>query len=266
MVRQGSIFKVVGWDISMSVEEGAIFDPQSNATGSVSWISPSKGRCDAWRHAFYATQKWRKAQGVPPNYNYDFRLGFDAASEREDTFGDSPTANQAWLEYYSDDDEESSYQGLFLMNSAAAESQQSIFDVYNLGIEHRDGTDVPTFGSGWQPYNPFESGEDRHEMDFVKNEQSLLVTNPRGPQYASLTRDFVGFQVSYTMDDDKGTTTVPYQYRPVAREYVPVMCGLLQVSVLDTMQQQGDVNLELSFYVAGWTSLLKRRGSRKGRK
>lgn len=276
MVRQGSIFKVVGIDIA-SLPDASGTSNEGGAAGVLRFYGPTKGRCDAWRHAFAAVSKWRKIQGVAPNYNYDFRVGFDAGIPTIQEGGplkypyDSgankyiPTPNQAWLEYYADDVSEATFQGLFLTNSGAAESQQSIFDVYNLGIEMNDGKDAPTFGQGWTPYSPFESADAKVDMDFVKNETALLVTNPNGPQYASLTRDEIGFQTSWSQDDDNGQSTVPFSFRPVSAEYMPILCGLIEMQVTDTINESDVQTLITTVYVSGWKPILQRR-RRKGRK
>lgn len=269
MVRQGSIFKIVGIDIGVLPDDGD--EGEGGCAGILRYFTPTKGRCDAWRHAFLATQKWRKIQGVPPNYNYDFRLGFDAGtvSGGKVDFG-KDIANQAWLEYYADDDSEATFQGLFLVNSAASESNQSIFDVYNLGIEMNDGSAEPTFGQGWTPYSPYESTDEKVEMDFVKNETALLVTNPKGPQYASLSNDYLAWNCSWSADGGSavggGKSTLPFQWRPVSNEYLPSLCGLFEMQVTDTTQAADDQTLIVTFFVAGWKPILRRRRRRKGRK
>lgn len=260
MVRQGQIFKCVGIDIAVLPNSTGVDYVEAGVAGVISYLSPTKGRCDAWRRAFFATQKWRKIQGVSPNYQYDFRLGFDAGPEIAGKldFGE-PIVNQAWLEYYADDSSEGSTQGLYLLNSYASESQQSIFDVWNLGIDYKDGLDTPTFGQGWTPYSPYESTDDKIEMDFVKNEKTLLVTNPKGPAYAQLNTNDIAFSVSFTQDDDKGTSTLPYQFRPVSNEYIPIMCGLVGMQVSDTVQESDNQTLKITFYISGWKPILQRR-------
>ena len=269
MVRQGSIFKIVGIDIAVLPDDGA--QGEGGCAGVLRYFTPTKARCDAWRHAFSAVQKWRKIQGVSPNYNYDFRLGFDAApfAAGKMDFG-GEVSNQAWLEYYADDGTEATYQGLFLLNSASANSQQSIFDVYNLGIELADGASDPSFGQGWTPYSPYQSADEKVDMDFVKNEEALLVTNPAGPQYASLVPDYIGFQVSWSADGGSdiggGKSTLPFQWRPVSNEYLPMMCGLSEVQITDTVQEDNDQTLIFTFYVAGWSPILRRRGKSRRKK
>lgn len=266
MVRQGSIFKIVGIDINTLVDASGTRN-ESGVSGVMRYFTPTKGRCDAWRSVFLATQKWRKAQGVPPNYNYDFRLGFDAGTvgASKVDFG-AEISNQAWLEYYADDSTEASPQGLFLINSLSADSQQSIFDVHNLGIEMNDGASAPSFGQGWTPYSPFQSADEKIDMDFVKNEEALLVTNPNGPEYASLSADYFSFGVYATQDDDNGHATVPFMWRPVSNEYLPSMCGLFEMQVTDTIQEDDIQTLIVTFYVAGWSSILRRRGRKKSKK
>lgn len=268
MVRQGNIFKLVGIDIAVLPDSTATDQIEAGAAGVLTFCTPTLGRCQAWRSAFYATQKWRKIQGVPHNYNYDFRLGFDAAAEAQskDYFG-FPTSNQAWLEYYADDDSEATYQGLYLLNSQAANSQQSVFDVHNLGIDINDGEENPSFGQGWTPYSPYESADEKVDMDFVKNERPILVLNPAGKaKYAQTRPEQIAWSCSWTQDDDKGTSTPPYQWRPVANEYLPVMCGLMQAYITDTVQEGSNQTLIFSFYIAGWTPLVRRKRGRKSRK
>jgi len=271
MVRQGSIFKLVGMDISCLPDDGS--EGEGGCAGVLRFFQPTLGRCQAWRSAFYAVQKWRKAQGVPYNYNYDFRLGFDSAAEADskDAFG-YPTPNQAWLEYYADDASSESPQGLYLVNSKAASSNQSIFDVHNLGIDINDGEEAPSFGQGWTPYSPYNSTDEKIDMDFVKHETASLVLNPAGKaKYAQIRSETIGFNVSWTMDGGStisgGKNTPVFQWRPVAAEYLPVMCGLMEAQITDTVQEDDNQTLLLTFYVAGWTPLVRRKkGRRKSRK
>lgn len=268
MVRQGSIFKLVGIDISASTDEPIVpgTDVQTACAGVLKFYTPTKGRCDAWRNAFFAVQKWRKIQGCPPNYNYDFRVGFDANTEIQgfEVWGDYPTPNQAFIEHYANDMEESSAQGLFLTNSYATDSYQSLFDVWNMGIEMQDGSAAPRFGMGWQPYAPDPSN--KFDVDFVKNESALLVTNPKGPQYASLEKTEIGFTVGFSEDADVVSITSPWQWRPVANEYVPVLCGLIELMTLDSLENQQDCDLHITLYISGWKSILPRRKKRKSKK
>ena len=278
MVRQGAIFKLVGIDgnLRVNLDDVTTF-PQSSYAGLFFYISPTKGRCDAWRHAFKSVQKWRSLQGVAPNYNYDFRVGLDAKQEIEFTlqFGDSPISNQAWLERT--EDVANSEQGLFLKNSYAADSYQSIFDVWNMGIEMNDGGSDPTFGQGWTPYIEDPTGTRNVPMDFVKNEQADLVTNPRGPSYASLEWDTIPWQLSFSKFDDTAGLMQPanvsatYQWRPVANEYVPVMCGLMMCGITAVSEggaTDSDGKLDFTFHIKGWNPIIKRRrkSRRRGKK
>lgn len=263
MVRQGNIFKLVGLDIAVLPDDGD--EGEGGVAGVMRFFQPTLGRCQAWRSAFFATQKWRKIQGVPHNYNYDFRLGFDSAPEAAEKgeFG-YPTPNQAWLEYYASDDSEESPQGLYLINSAAANSNQSIFDVHNLGIDINDGEENPSFGQGWTPYSPYQSTDEKIDMDFVKHETPLLVMNPAGKaKYAQVRPEEIGFQVSWSADGGSaiggGKSTAAFQWRPVANEYLPVMCGLMEAQITDTVQTDADQTLILTFYISGWKPLVRSR-------
>ncbi len=262
MVRQGQIFKVVGFDISLENNLGGSDDVLGSCSGSINYISPTKARCDAWRHAFKATQKWRKIQGISPNYNYDFRVGLEEGITYANTKFGSATyndiANQAWLETNGT----GNALGLNLL-STTTDSQQSLFDVWNLGIEMSDATAVPTFGAGWNPYLP-DSGLNTTDMDFVINEASLLVTNPNGPQYASLEKSKIPFSCAYGQSATaKGATN--FEWRPVTGEYIPVMNGLFEVHCKDVSQtsETDTVELLLNVHIAGWYPILKRRKSRR---
>lgn len=267
MVRQGSIFKLVGLDINVLTDRTLTDLPEGSVSGQILYYQPTLGRCQAWRSAFFAAAKARKLQGIPYNYNYDFRLGFDAGSAGDGRidFGDYPIANQAWLEYYEDDGTEAAFQGLFLTNTQAQDSQQSIFDVHNLGIQFVPAS-TAKFGGGWSPYNPVDSDSylTASKRDYVKNEAALLTTDPRGKvKYAQTRMEKIGFQVSYSQDDDKGNTSGVFQWRPVANEYLPVMCGLMEVVFTDTMQEDDKQSITVSAYIAGWKPILRRKSRKK---
>lgn len=252
MVRQGSIVKVVGFDLAVENQP----DSASGAiSGRIKYYSPTKARCDAWREAFKATQKWKKIQGISPNYNYDFRVGLDAGQSYAGagTAHYQNIANNAWLEL----DSGSVPQALALVDSSTVDSKQSLFDVWNLGIEKDDGAAAPTFGEGWHPYMPV-SDVAADDMDFVMNETAILVTNPNGPQYASLEYDEIPFSCAF------GTSITNFKWRPVTGEYIPVMCGLLDVHCADVVKTgEAGPELTLNVHVAGWYPILKRRKSRR---
>lgn len=292
MVRQGQIFKLCGIDVSLETNPD---DEGGSVSGQFRFFAPTKGRCDAWRHAFGAVQRWRKIQGISPNYNYDFRVGYNLAWDYETWGGDAynTIANQAWLETESDGAGGATPLGLYLIDTATADSKQSIFDVYNLGIEMNDAAAVPTFGQGWHPYMPID-GTNAEEMDFVKHETALLVTNPNGPQYAQVGQEeIIPFSVSYTPNNvvteeisTERTLYVPtpgtgyttqvtnplgeatnFKWRPISGEYVPVMCGLMvghYKDVSQTVAGENNCELRINVHLKGWYPIIKRR--RKSRR
>lgn len=267
MVRQGQIFKLVGIDMAMQDKTD---NEDGQATGYFQYMLPTKGRCDAWRTAFFAVQKWRKIQGIPANYNYDFRIGFNdvyndptgySLQTRRAPFGTGDDAgqtipNQAFLEIASNGDG----QGLCMI-SPTANSATSIFDVHNLGIEYNDGATAPSFGYGWTPYFPTSNVQD---MDFVINEHALLVTNPKGPQYASLIPDTIPWSVAYADKSTDGAVQT-WKWRPVTGEYVPIMLGLLELHV-DDVSNADKMSIIINIHLAGWKPILQRKKRRKSRR
>jgi len=254
MVRQGQIFKLVGIDVGL---ENNPDTAAGSVSGSFHYYTPTKGRCDAWRKAFSAVMKWRKIQGISPNFNYDFRVGIDAALDYENYGGThyGSIANQAWIEL----DAESDPLGLYLEDSGTVESKQSIFDVWNIGIPINTAT--PDFGQGWHPYLPV-SGDNSEEMDFVKHEFALLKTNPRGPQQARAEFDEIPFMVAYTQGYPTGyVDATNFKWRPTAGEYLPIMNGLLYGHMKDVsnFDDEATVEITVSFHISGWYPILKRR-------
>jgi len=252
MVRQGSILKLVGVDISAQ-QTGSPDPPGGRVTGQLLYMSPTKGRCDAWRKAFSAVQKARRLQGVAPNYQYDFRLGYDA-NQSYAAGGNNPIPNQAFFETTA----QGASEDLFFKDGGGG-TDQSIFAKWNAGVEVQ--TTTPDFAAGWVPYMTTSS-----DLDYVSNEARLLSTNPKGPQAATEVSSVIPFQTSFSSSSTLETST-NFMWRPIAGEYLPVMCGLFNLQVMEASGVEESIDLRVTFHFSGWYPILnKKRSSKRSKK
>ncbi|HIB89190.1 TPA: hypothetical protein EYO57_18670 [Candidatus Poribacteria bacterium] len=198
-------------------------------------------------------QKARRLQGVSPNYQYDFRIGYDADVNYA-AGADNPIPNQAFFETTA----AGASENLFFKDGGGG-TDQSIFAKWNAGVEVQ--TTTPDFAAGWVPYMTASS-----DLDYVSNEKRLLATNPKGPQGASEISSVIPFNSSfYSSSTTEGSTN--FMWRPVAGEYLPVMCGLFQLQILEASGIDAAVDLRVSFHFSGWYPILnKRKRSKRGRK
>ncbi len=253
MVRQGNYFKLVGIDIAVAP---GTTGPTHGGTisGYFRYYSPTKGRCAAFRHAFKAQADQMKMQGIPmrENEGYDFRVALT------DTAGLNPLMiNQATLD---------GANGLALNAGAVG---RSVFGVYNNSVLPNLDT-VPAadlFDEGFDTL--LQAGGAK--TDFVLNDGKLWEGNDN---YADLSYERIPFQVAY--DADTGSTTTTFEWRPDPAMYVAVLTGNLEMVVEDcTTNGTPDLDLQISYYVSGWKSIMgnpdkkrssKKRASRKGRR
>ena len=249
MIRQGNYFKLVGIDISLAP---GTTGPVNGGTlsGYFRYYSPTKGRCAAFRHAFKAQADQMKMQGIPmrENAGYDFKVALT------NTAGVTPLLiNQATMDGTT---------GLALNAGAAG---ASVFGVYNKSVLP-NLTTVPVadlFDEGFDTL--LQSGGAK--TDFVLNEGTPFEGNA---DYADLSYERIPFQIAY--DAGTGSTTATFEWRPDPAMYVAVMTGNLEIVVEDcTVNGTPDLDVQISYYVSGWKSIMgnpvkKKLSSRKGRR
>lgn len=251
MVRQGNYFKLVGIDISVAPSvTGALHG--GTLSGYFRYYTPTKGRCAAFRHAFKAQADQMNMQGIPmrENAGYDFKVALT------NTAGLNPVLqNQATMDGTT---------GLALNASAAG---ASVFGVYNKSVLP-NLTTVPTadlFDEGFDTL--LQSGAGK--TDFVLNEGTPWEGNE---DYADESYERIPFQIAY--DAGTGSTTTTFQWRPDPALYVAVLTGNLEMVVEDcTVNGTPELDVEITFYVSGWKSIMgnpdkkkRSRSKRKGRK
>ncbi len=250
MVRQGNYFKLVGIDISVSPGTAGPLHG-GNISGYFRYYAPTKGRCAAFRHAFKAQADQMKMQGIPmrENAGYDFRVALTNTAGLAPVLGNQSTMDGTT--------------GLALNAGVAG---ASVFGVYNKSVLP-NLTTVPVgdlFDEGFDTL--LQSGGAK--TDFVLNEARLWDGNE---DFADVSYERIPFQVAY--DGGSGTTTLAMQWRPDPALYVAVMTGNLEMVVEDcTVNGTPDLDVDITYYVSGWKSIMgnpgKKRSSkkRKGRK
>lgn len=182
------------------------------------------------------------------NEGYDFRVALTNTAGLT-----PPLINQATMDGAT---------GLALNAGAAG---ASVFGVYNRSVLPNLST-VPVadmFDEGFDTL--LQSGGAK--TDFVLNEDNLWEGNE---DFADLSYERIPFQIAY--DADSGSTTTTFEWRPDPAMYVAVMTGNLEIIIEDcTVNGTPDLDLQVSYYVSGWKSIMgnpenKKRSNRKGRK
>lgn len=275
MVRQCQIFKIANITISPRPTTG---DGERDfvCKGQVRYLEPTQGRIAAMKNAFSTIQKWRKLQGISPNYEYDFRVGLDAGATYVETslptgpFGGSyPLVNQA-VAYHS-----GVPYSLWCVDTATGGvliDYNSIFRVYNFGLpDWTSSGDAVSQVSGWNnEAQDLAVGID--VKDYLQNETNMLVGNPWGPKAAHEQLESQSFTVAFNTEEaavaDGGQD---FSLNLRGNQYLQFLNGLFEVRIRDV---SGDDNTHTNAFfqvtcdVLGWKSYMKRptRRSKKGRR
>ncbi len=243
MVRQGNYFKLVGIDIAIKPNTTNPGDG-GQISGYFRYYSPTKGRCAAFRHAFKSMADLMKMQGIPmrTNQGYDFKVALSNNVSIPNVL-----INQATLDGVT---------GLALDGSPG----NSVFEVYNESVlPTLNNTPVADlFSEGFDTI--LQSGAGK--TDFVLNEASLYEGNP---DRADLSTERIPFQIAY--EPQGGSTTLNFQWRPDPALFVAVMTGNMEMVVEDIDLTGGATALELetSFMVSGWKSIMGNPGKKSRR-
>lgn len=251
MVRQGNSFKVVGIDMSLSVD-GANTHGHS-VSGYLRYYTPTRGRCAAYRAAFKSMADNMKIQGITMRDNpmYDFRVGFNY----ESYYAGQTVPNQATLD---------GVNGLLLHHTG---SSYAVFDVHNKGVKPTyEGSASDLFSEG------FPIGTRAVNTDFVLNDTVVYTGNELS---ANISYETIPFQITFSGQGGDEQATATFQWRPDPALYLSVMCGLFQVVIVDSSSNDPGLitaDLNVSVMISGWKSIMgnpdkkKRRTARRRKK
>lgn len=252
MVRGGgNSFKCTGIDIAVDWDETTGADPYDFVVdGTLAYYSPTRGRCDAIRHAWDATRKAMALQGVDyhSNKNYDFRPLIAPGLTNAADFG-----NQASLEVVG-----GVLSPLYLNDAGGATN--GVFEVWNESVQPAQAL-PPTFTEGWNVMQQIVP------QDYVLNEKKYLDAG--GAAFASEDYDTIPFQLSYAAET--GIVSSTFQFRPDPALYQSILTGQIILFVDNAVftnvagANTPSVKLLLTFYVAGWKSIMGGRRRRKHR-
>ncbi len=258
MVRQGNFFKVVGIDISLSMNSQA--GHSGVLSGTLRYYNPTRGRCSAFRGAFKAMAEQMANQGISMRENqmYDFRPAItNQLPTANPNFGKMVIKNQATLD---------GSEGLCLNHQD--EAGASVFGVHNASVQPQYlGNTTELFDEGFNTL--LASGGSR--TDFVLNEAIPYSGNA---DFASLDYEEIPWQLAISGTADERATAT-FQFRPDPALYIAVMTGQFVVRVEDYVADTGIspsdlVAINIAVQCAGWKSIMgnpdKGSNKRKGRK
>ena len=242
MVRQGNYFKVVGIDITATDFSGA--QTEGFMSGRLNYYAPTRGRCEAYKHAYRAVRKGMELQGINirGNRNYDFRV---APTPLSNYINGSSFLNVATVNGID-----------ALVLTGAGGSDIEVFGNYNANIQpsqtalvnFNPGFGLPGVGSG---------------TDFVLNEGEIF--DPSQTRSAAEGMESIPFQVSFS--ETTSTAAFEVEWRPDPALYLAVMCGLFEVE-FDIIEGSPNSNLELqvAIHVSGWKSIMGNPDKKRRRK
>lgn len=232
-VRQGNYFKICGIDLNFTELGGSGGGGQ--ISGFLNYMSPTRGRCAAYRNAFAAMRNAMKNQGISMSTNsaYDFRVNMSSVTGGYV----NPLKNVASLDGQNE---------LCLIDAASTEAD--VFRVHNASLDPlQQGT--PTFQTGFNTL-----GVQLSPTDFVLNDGDLGYTG--NAMFADGVKERIPFQASFT----PGTTdlSVSLQWRPDPALFIAMMTGLIEVEI-DELEFDGGASagkLTIAVHVAGWKSIM----------
>ncbi|MBA7547549.1 hypothetical protein ES705_39971 [subsurface metagenome] len=263
-VRQGCYYKLVGIDAVIQAPEDPLLDGESGIVkGRFRYFLPTRGRCEAYRQAFKQMMEQMKGRGINPRMNvqYDFRtVPRNLQNYTLNALTGNDLKNLATLDGQT-----------VLALTANTATGTEVFDSYNENIQDKNlGT--PDFSSGLNT----QISTLITPTDFVLNEGNIYSGNE---MIADTELEEIPFSIAYsyeTKEDAAGKITSTFNsqqlnWRPDPALYIAIMCGQVEV-VLDEIEADGDnpllldgVELDFSFHVAGWKSIMGNPDSKKSR-
>lgn len=246
-IRQGNYYKLVGIDGTISSPENVplVEGTEGFVKGRFRWFLPTQGRCEAYRVAFKQMMAQMKNQGinVRENEQYDFRVLLRNITNYDYNTVFSPLKNLATLDGQT-----------VLALTANTMTGTEVFDTHNESINTKN-TGTPVFSSGLNtPLSLIQT-----PTDYVLNEGNIYTGNHL---IADTTLEETHFTMAYSVVDGE-MNSQPLQWRPDPALYVAIMCGQVEV-VIDELEADGatdpgdfdGVELDFSFHVAGWKSIM----------
>lgn len=241
MVRQGQYYKVVGIDMDVVDLSGNL--AQGSVSGEFRYFAPTRGRCEAYKHAYRAVRKAMDLQGinVRGNKNYDFRVPIGPFSRYSNS---AAFLNAATIDGTNE---------LCLSGSAAA--NDDVFGQYNANIQPQQGS--VNFSSG------FGLPGGHSTTDFVLQQGEIF--DPSQTRKAAQSLESIPFQLAF----DAEKTSFDMQWRPDPALFLAVLAGQFEIHI-DQVDDSGGAGLTLNIaiHVSGWKSIMgnpdkKRRKSKR---
>lgn len=241
-IRQGQIFKHVGFDIDVVNASNTNHSAQVN--GEIQYLAPTKGRVGAYKKAFKAMMSSLKFQGVNVrgNRNYDFRCMIHHPDYY--TSGGS-LVNVATFD---------GTNPLQLCGDSHSQNNDEVFDTWNRNLQPSQTASVDfDTGFGIQGVN----------VEYALNQAELY--DPSMVSRAATSLESIPFQATY---DPAEGTSFTFEWRPDPALYLAIMAGMFEIRVSNvTTQSAGDlVQISIATHVAGWRSMMgsgKKRRSRR---
>lgn len=247
LVRHGVYDKCVGMDLNVTEFGGS--GGGVSVSGELRYFTPTKGRCEAFKHAFQAVRTAMKTQGVNTmgNRNYDFRCPMDDLGDYINGTGFKSAAT---------------YDGTNALSLVSATVSNGVFNVWNANIEPLQDT-TPTFSKGFGVAGSTDMGE---ATDFVIQEGELYegTTAP----IASGQMESIPFQIIWEPGSADNFATGTFQFRPDPALYVAILTGQVEIYIdeIETHDEAADIKIELAVYIAGWKSIMGNHGRKRGRR
>ena len=253
MVRHGVYDKCVGMDLNISENGGS--GGGVSVSGELRYFAPTRGRCEAFKHAFKAVRTAMKTQGINMrgNQNYDFRCSmFDLA----DYENGSDFINAA------------TYDGTNELALVSSTTSNGVFNVWNANVQPAQ-TATPTFSKGFGVAGNTDMGD---ATDFVLNEGELWEGTTAPVAYG--TPESIPFQIIWEPGSTNNFATGTFQFRPDPALYIAIMTGQVELVIDEIEYHDGadQVKIELAVYVAGWKSIMgnpdrrRRKSSRSSKR
>ncbi len=248
-IRQGNYFKVVGIDIGIDTT-GTLGGGQ--ISGELRYMSPTRGRCAAYRAAFKAMAETMNLQGISMRDNalYDFRVPLTTEGGFAGSVGLQPFQNWATLDGST---------GLAMVGDGSTPGSD-VTNVHNRSVKPVfEGTTGELFQPGFDTILQ----DSLSGTDFVLNDAAQFSGDI---DYASPTFETIPFVLTWTPDTTD--LAVKFSWQPDPALYLAVMTGQFDIYMeelnLDGSNEDG-LNLRVAVHVAGWRSIMGDPDKRKKR-
>ncbi len=252
-VRQGQYYKLVGIDAVIQAPEDELLEGTSGIVkGRFRYFLPTRGRCEAYRLAFKQMMEQMKGRGINPGMNsqYDFRTLPRNITNYNLNALQAPLKNLATLDGQT-----------VLALTANTATGTEVFDSYNENIQDKNlGT--PDFSPGLNT----QISTLITPTDFVLNEGNIYSGNE---MIADTELEEIPFSIAYSYEEG-AFNSQQLNWRPDPALYIAIMCGQVEI-VLDEIEATGQtivldgVELDFSFHIAGWKSIMGSPDSKKRR-